>query len=153
MGNKLIINSPNMSIETLYSPNTSIGRIAYLIREAVARITPSLLHDVFTHLQSVSDYSKPATANMGIEHMNAVVSNLTLFQTSEISFGNGFFAGGSPETMRPKIERGHGQFRFLVISPIQKDDGVELVLGTLPEELKMKTDEEFMKYAKLVDCQ
>jgi hypothetical protein len=143
-----------MPIETLCSPNTSIGQIAYLIREAAARITPSLVHDAFTLLQSMSDYSKPATANMGIEHMNAMVSNLMLFQTSEISFGEAFFARGSPEAMRPQIERGHSRFRFLVISPTRKDGSVELVLGTLPEELKMlRTDGEFTKYAKLVDSQ
>jgi hypothetical protein len=155
MGSMLILSRITMPIETLCSPSTSIGRIAYLLREAAATITPSLVHDVFTLLRSMSDYSKPATANMGIEHMNAMISNLMLFQTSEISFGNGFFAGGgSPEAMRPQIERGHRRFRFLVIYPMRSDGGVELVLGTLPEELKMfKTDEEFMKYAQLVDSQ
>ncbi|KAF1982044.1 acetyl-CoA synthetase-like protein [Aulographum hederae CBS 113979] len=152
MGSMLILNRPTMCIETLCSPDTSIGRIAYVLREAAARITPSLVHDAFTLLQSMPDYSKPATANMGIEHMNAMVSNLMLFQTKEISFGDAFFAGGSPEAMRPQIERGHRRFRFLVVSPMREDGGVELVLGTLPEELKMlKADEEFMKYAKLVD--
>jgi hypothetical protein len=152
MGSMLIMNRQTMPIQTLCSPETSIGRIAYLIHEAAARITPSLVHDAFTLLQSLSDYSKPATANMGIEHMNAMISNLILFQTSDISFGDAFFSGGSPEAMRPQIERGHRRFRFLVVSPMREDGGVELVLGTLPEELKMlKTDEEFMKYVKLVD--
>lgn len=154
MGSMLILNRLTMPIETLCSPQTSIGRIAYLIREAAARITPSLVHDAFTLLRSMSDYSKPATANMGIEHMNAMVSNMMLFQTNEISFGDAFFAGGSPEAMRPQIERGHRRFRFLVISPMREDGGIELVLGSLPEELKMlKTDEELTKYAKLVDSQ
>lgn len=154
MGSMLILNRLAMPIETLCSPDTSVGRIAYLIREAAARINPSLVHDAFTLLRSMSDYSKPATANMGIEHMNAMVSNMMLFQTSEISFGDAFFTGGCPKAMRPQIERGHRRFRFLVISPMRKDGSVELVLGTLPEELKMlKTDEEFTKYAKLVDSQ
>jgi hypothetical protein len=154
MGSMLILNRVTMPIETLCSPNTSIGQIASLIREAAARITPSLVHDAFALLRSMSDYSKPATANMGIEHMNAMVSNMMLFETREISFGDAFFAGGSPETMRPQIERGHRRFRFLVISPMRQDGGVELVLGTLPEELKMlRTDEEFTKYAQLVDSQ
>lgn len=152
MGSMLILNRPTMPIETLCSPSTTIGRIAYVIREAAARITPSLVHDAFTLLQSMTDYSKPATANMGIEHMNAMVSNLMLFQTSDITFGDGLFVGGRPEAMRPQIERGHRRFRFLVINPKRKDGGVELVFGTLPEELKMlKTDEEFTRYAQLVD--
>lgn len=152
MGSMLIMNRTTMSIETLCSPETSIGQIACLIRDAAARVTPSLVHDAFTLLRSMTDYSKPATANMGIEHMNAMISNMMLFQTSDISFGGAFFAGGSPEAMRPQIERGHRRFRFLIISPMRKDGGVELVLGTLPEELKMlQTDEEFMKHAKLLD--
>lgn len=152
MGSLLIMNRPTMSIETLCAPDTSVARIAGVIRESATRITPRLVHDTFTLLQSMSDYSKPATANMGIEHMNAMISNMMLFQTSEISFGDSFFAGGSPEAMRPQIERGHKRFRFLVISPLRKDGGVELVMGTLPEELKMlMSDEEFTKYAVLLD--
>jgi aryl carrier-like protein len=155
MGSMLILSRLAMPIETLCSSDTSTGHIAYRLREAAACITPSLVRDTFTLLRSMSDYSKPATANMGIEHMNAMISNMMLFQTSEISFGDGFFAGGgTPEAMRPQIERGHRRFRFLVIYPMRDDGGVELVLGTLPEELKMlKTDGEFTRYAKLVDSQ
>lgn len=124
-----------------------------MLRESAARITPSLVHDAFTLLQSLPDHSRFSTANMGLAHMHAMISNMILFQTSEISFGDKFFNnGGSPETMRPQLERGNGRFRFLVIFPMKKDGGVELVLGTFPEELEMfKKDAEFTKYAKLVD--
>ncbi|KNB09128.1 hypothetical protein FOXG_09770 [Fusarium oxysporum f. sp. lycopersici 4287] len=152
MGSLLVMNRPVMPIETLCSPETNISQIARVIREAAARITPSVVHDTFTLLRSMTDYSKPATANMGLEHMNAMISNMMLFQTSDISFGDSLFEGGSPEAMRPQIERGHRRFRFLVISPMRKDGGVELVLGTLPEELNMlMSDEEFTKYAVLLD--
>ena len=153
MGSMLILNRPNMPVETLCSPETSIGRIAYLLREAAARITPSLVHDAFTLLRSLPDYSRFTDACMGIEGMHAMLSNLMLFQTSEISFGDKFFAGGgSPEAMRPQVERLNKRFRFLVIYPMKDDGGVELSLGTFPEELEMlRTDKEFTKYAKLMD--
>lgn len=153
MGSMLILNRPNLPVETLCSPSTSIGRIAYLLREAAARITPSLVHDTFTLLQSLPDHSKFSIACAGLSGMNAMISNLMLFSTSEMSFGDKIFAGGgSPAAMRPQIERGHRRFRFLVIYPMKSDGGVELVMGTSPEELEMlKTDEEFMKYAMLVD--
>lgn len=82
-----------------------------------------------------------------------MISNLMLFQPSEISFGDGIFAnGGSPEALRPQIERGNRRFRFLVIHPMRKDGGVELVLGSLPDEMEMlKKDHEFMRYAMLLD--
>lgn len=153
MGSMLILNRPNMPVETLCSPETSIGRIACLLREAAACITPALVHDAFTLLQSLPDYSRFTTACMGLAGMHAMISNLMLFQTSEISFGDEFFAnGGSPEAMRPQIERGHKRFRFLVIYPMKPDGGVELALGTCPEELEMlQTDEQFTKYAELMD--
>lgn len=153
MGSMLILNRPNMPTETLCSPETSIGRIAYHLREAAANITPSLVHDAFTLLRSLPDYSKFTIACIGLTGMHAMISNLMLFQTSEISFGDAFFAdGGSPAALRPQIERGHKRFRFLVIYPMKNDGGVELVMGTNPEELEMlKTDEEFTKYAKLMD--
>ena len=155
MGSLLILNRPNMPVETLCSPKTSVGRIALVLREAAARLTPSLVHDAFTLLESMPDYnnSRFSLACMGLGGMHAMISNLMLFQTSEISFGDGFFAnGGSPEALRPQIERGHKRFRFLVIHPMRSDGGVELVLGTNPEELEMLTrDEEFTRYAQLVD--
>ncbi|KAJ5197404.1 hypothetical protein N7449_007883 [Penicillium cf. viridicatum] len=85
------------------------------------------------------------TANMGLEHMNAMISNMMLFPTNEICFGDAFFAnGGLPESLRPQLERGNGRFRFLVIFPIREDGGIELAFGTHPEELEMfQADEEF----------
>ena len=153
MGSLLLVNRPSMPVKTLCSPETSIGRVAYLLREAAARFTPSLVHDAFTLLQSLPDYGTFTNACMGLEGMHAMISNLMLFQPSEISFGDGFFAnGGSPETMRPQFETANKHFRFLVIYPLRKDGGVELVLGTRPEELEiLKTDEEFTRYAKLID--
>ncbi|KAL8673291.1 MAG: hypothetical protein Q9168_002289 [Polycauliona sp. 1 TL-2023] len=153
MGSMLILNRISMGIETLCSPNTSIGHIARVMREASARLTPSLVHDAFTLLQTLPDHDRFTTACMGVAGMHAMISNLMLFQTSEISFGNGIFGGGgSPAAMRPQIERGHRRFRFLVIYPMKEDGGVELVLGTRGEELSMlTTDAEFMQYAKLVD--
>lgn len=137
MGSMLILNRPNMPIETLCSPETSIGSIAYLVREAAARITPSLVHDAFTLMQSLPDHSRFTTACMGLEGMHAMISNLMLFDTSEISFGDGFFAhGGSPAAMRPLVERGHKRFRFLVIHPMRDDGGVELGLARMLKSCK-----------------
>jgi aryl carrier-like protein len=153
MGSMLVLNRSSMSIETLCSPQTSIARIAQLLRSAASRITPSLVHDAFTLLQSLPDYDRFSTANMGLSHMHAMISNMMLFQPNEISFGDTFFSnGGSPESMRPQLERGNGRFRFLVIFPMRKDGGLELVMGTFPEEREMlETDDEFTRYAKLVD--
>ena len=90
---------------------------------------------------------------MGLEHMHAMISNMLLFPAEEIRFGDVFFGnGGSPESMRPQLERGNGRFRFLAIFPIKRDGGVELALGTHAEELEMlRRDEEFMKNADIVD--
>jgi Phosphopantetheine attachment site len=153
MGSMLILNRSSMPINELCSPKTSIGRVAYLLRQSAARINPSVVHDAFTILQSLPDHRRFSTANMGLEHMHAMISNMMMFPTDAICFGGGFFAnGGLMESIRPQLERGNGRFRFLVIFPMTKDGDVELVLGTHPEELAMlKTDEEFVKYADLVD--
>jgi hypothetical protein len=154
MGSMLLLNRQSMPLEKLCDPQTSLGSIAYLLREVATRLCPSLFHDAYTLLNSLPNYDNFTIANMGIRgHFNAMISNLMLFQTSEISFGNNLFAnGGSPDAMRPQVERGHKHFRFLVIYPMKSDGSAELGLGTLPEELEMlKTDEEFTKYATLVD--
>ncbi len=152
MGNMFVRNWSHMPVKTLCSSEISVGRVACLIREAAARITPSLVHDVFTLLQSVPDYTMCNSAAVGLTGMHASLTNMLLFPTSEVSFGSEFFAnGGSPDTMRPQIERFSTNFRLLVILPMREDGGVELLLGTLPEEFEMlTTDEEFTRYAKLM---
>ncbi|CAG9952781.1 unnamed protein product [Clonostachys rosea f. rosea IK726] len=154
MGSTLLLNRSSMPVETICSPETSVGQVAYLLRQSAARITPQVVHDAFTILQSLPDHTRFSTANMGTEHMHAMISNMMLFPTSEINFGEQIFANaGSPESMRPQLDRGSGRFRFLLIFPMKKDGGVELVLGTHPEELEMfKADEEFTKYAELVEA-
>jgi aryl carrier-like protein len=156
MGSMLVMNRAGMSLKELVSPHTSVAKIACVLREAAARITPSLFSDCFTLLRAMPHYEPKgqfSLADMGLEGMHAMISNMILFQPGEISFGEGFFAGGgSPEVLRPQIQRGSSLFRFLVVHPLRSDGGVELVLGTLPEELEMlKTDEEFARFATLAD--
>nr|POE54266.1 non-canonical non-ribosomal peptide synthetase fub8 [Quercus suber] len=156
MGSLLVMNRPQIAVHELVSPSTSIARVALLLREAAARVTPSLLSDAFNILKEIPTYDPAeqfSLADMGLDGFHAMISNMILFQPGEISFGDAFFGnGGSPESLRPQIERGANRFRFLVIYPMRKDGGVELALGTLPEELEMlKEDGEFMKYARLMD--
>ena len=152
MGSCLVTNRPWMPVEELCAPGTTIGRIAYLVRQAAARITPSLVHDAFTLLQSVPDYSMLTNACMGLAGMHAMMNNLMLFQTGDISFGGEFFANeGVPDTMRLQMDRFNTAFRLLIILPMREDGGVELLLGTLPEEFDILTaDEEFIKYARFI---
>lgn len=153
MGSMLIMSRSGMPIEKLCSAETTIGEVANVLRETASRITPTLVHDAFTILESLPDHVRFSTANMGLDHMHAMISNLMLFPLSGVNFGSSLFANnGSPEEMRPLVNRGNGRFRFFIINPIRKDGSVEFVLGTHPEELKMlQDDEHFVKYAKLVD--
>lgn len=153
MGSMLIMSRTTLPAAALCADETSLGHISQELRNTAARITPSLVHDAFTILQSLPDHTRFSTANMGLHHMHAMISNLILFQLSEINFGEKLFANhGSPEVMRPQLVRGNGRFRFLIISPMKKDGAVELVLGTFPEELEFfKADKEFNSYAKFVD--
>ncbi|KAI7968688.1 hypothetical protein EIK77_005704 [Talaromyces pinophilus] len=153
MGSMLILNRSTMPIETLCSDDTSIGRVAYMLRQSAARITPSLVHDAFSILQSLPNHNRFSTANMGLEHMHAMISNMMLFPSNEVCFGDAYFANrGIPESLRPQLERGNGRFRFLVIFPIREDGGIEFCFGMHPEELEaFLADKELMKYAELVD--
>ncbi|KAJ5711113.1 Isocyanide synthase-NRPS hybrid crmA [Penicillium malachiteum] len=143
-----------MPIKTLCLDQTTIGRVAHVLRESAVRITPSVVHNAFSLLQSLPNHKRFSTANMGLKHMNAMISNMMLFPTNGVCFGNTFFSnGGSPESLRPQLEHANGRFQFLVILPIRKDGGVELVFGTHPEELEMlQADKDFTKYSELLSA-
>lgn len=152
MGSLLLLNRVIIPVEELCAEETTIGSIVERLRQSTTRFTPQLQQDAFTVLQSLPDHSRFSTANMGVEHMNTMISNMMLFTMDELCFGSSLFANqGLPESMRPQIERGNGRFRFNVIYPMRPDGGLELVLGTHPEELEMlKSDKEFMRYAEFI---
>lgn len=152
MGNLLVVNRPTIPVATLCDPDTTVGQIAQVLRAAAVHITPSLVHDAFTLLQSVPDYTKVTTACMGLEGMHTMVNNMMLFQTSGISFGDEFLDNdGVPHTMRVQMDIFNPAFRMLIIHPLREDGGIELVVGTLPEELDaLMADDEFIRYCALV---
>ncbi|KAM7208256.1 chloramphenicol acetyltransferase-like domain protein [Naviculisporaceae sp. PSN 640] len=152
MGSCLVTNRPYLPVQELCSPSTSLSSIASIFRAAAAHITPSLVHDAFTLLQSVPDYTMITNACMGLSGMHCMMNNMMLFRTDEISFGGEFLAAnGVPETMRIQMDRFNTAFRLLVILPMRKDGGIELLLGTLPEEFAMLiNDKEFMEYAEFL---
>ncbi|KAH6957909.1 hypothetical protein BKA56DRAFT_501784 [Ilyonectria sp. MPI-CAGE-AT-0026] len=149
MGNLIVINRPFMPVETLCSPETSIGRIASVIREAAARIKPQLVHDAYTLVQTVPDYTQLRYAFMRLDGLDTMFTNMMLFPTSEVSFGGQLFDnGGVLDALRPLTDGFNTAFRLCFILPMRKDGGVEFQFGTFPEELKMlMEDEEFAKYA------
>ncbi|KAI1266947.1 transferase family protein [Xylariaceae sp. FL1019] len=153
MGSLLLFNRPSMPVETFCSPSTSVAQVARLIRDAGARITPQVAHDTFCLYQNIEDRSRFGGAGVGLEHMHTLISNVMMFSTDELGFGERLFDdGGIPFTMRPQLERHVGRFRINVIFPMTKDGSVELVCGTHPEELDMlQKDEEFSRYADLID--
>ncbi|KAK1704900.1 uncharacterized protein BDZ83DRAFT_594754 [Colletotrichum acutatum] len=152
MGNLVVINRPSMPVATLCGTETTVAQIAQVLRAAAVHITPSLVHDAFTLLQSVPDYTKVTTACMGMEGMHTAVNNLMLFQTNAISFGDEFLDdGGVPSAMRVQMDAINAAFRMLVIHPLREDGGIELVIGTLPEELDvLLADGEFTGYCRFV---
>ncbi|KAL1796164.1 hypothetical protein ACET3X_004704 [Alternaria dauci] len=101
MGSLLTLNRTSMPLDELCAPTTSIARIAQVLRASATRMTPALIHDAFTLLQSLPDHSRFSTANMGLDHMHAMISNMILFQMNEINFGSTYFGNeGMPESPR-----------------------------------------------------
>ncbi|KAF5250787.1 hypothetical protein FANTH_4059 [Fusarium anthophilum] len=152
MGNLVIINRPSMPVATLCGTGTTVGQVGQVLRAAAVHITPSLVHDAFTLLQSVPDYSKVTTACMGMDGMHVAVNNLMLFQTSAISFGDELLDdGGVPSAMRIQMDAINAAFRMVVIHPLREDGGIEFVVGMLPEELDaILADGEFTRYCRFI---
>nr|POE93187.1 non-canonical non-ribosomal peptide synthetase fub8 [Quercus suber] len=147
----VFINRLHMSLKELCSPKTSIARIALVLREAASRINSSLVHDTYTVLRADRDIAVHIAARMRRERMYAMLNNMMLFQTGGIEFGGKFFADrGALSAMRFRIDWVN-TIELLVILPMRKDGGVELLLGAPPEELDMlMKDEMFGKYASFM---
>ncbi|KAJ5272911.1 Isocyanide synthase-NRPS hybrid crmA [Penicillium angulare] len=85
---------PRHTLVTLCSDNTTIGCVAYLLRESAPRLTPSVVHDALSILQSLPNHERTSTANMGLEQMHAMISNMMLSPSNEACFGESLFANG-----------------------------------------------------------
>ncbi|KAJ3579990.1 hypothetical protein NPX13_g582 [Xylaria arbuscula] len=149
MGTTVLYKRPSMTLEALCAPGTTISRVARLLREYGSLVSPQLVHDVFNLCQNVEDYTRSSLASIGREHMNLAITNIMMFQTDDLNFGERFFAnGGAPETMRLALDRHGDKIRAIAVLPITKDGAVEFVVGTIPEELDMLlADEEFTRTA------
>lgn len=153
MGNLLIVNRLSISIDSLCSPSTSIGRIALLIRQAASRVTPQVMHDSYALLQRVNDYTQLRYAFMKMYGFDLMITNMMLFPATAVAFGQGLFAneGGVPDVVRPLLGGFNTAFRMCLILPMRSDGGVDLQLGLFPEEFKMmRQDKEFARYATLL---
>ncbi|KAF5980296.1 nonribosomal peptide synthetase MxcG (component of the myxochelin iron transport regulon) [Fusarium bulbicola] len=155
MANCVVMNRQHMSVAELCSSQTSLYKIAQICREARTRIHQELVHDAFSLLHTIEDNS-PGNHTTGFlsqgiqDGPHSLFNNLMLFQASDIGpFGGDIFE--APEAVRVQMDWLNKAFRSLFILPMRKDGGVELLLGTLPEELDaMKNDGEFMQFAEFL---
>ncbi|UZP37004.1 hypothetical protein NXS19_004820 [Fusarium pseudograminearum] len=155
MANSVIMNRQQMSVSKLCSSETTIYEIAQICREARTRIDQELVHDAFGLLHTIQDNSPgnhtTAFLGQGIQDgPHSLFNNMMLFHAKDI----GVFGGntlGAPDAVRVQMDWLNKAFRSLFILPIREDGGVELLLGTLPEELDaMRNDEEFMQFAEFL---
>lgn len=155
MGNCVIMNRLYMPVSELCSPQTEIYKIAQVFREARNRVNQELVHDAFSLLHKIPDNSpgnhSAAFISQGVQDgWHSVINNLLLFQTSDMGpFGAEVFE--APEAVRLQMDGLNKAFRVLFIHPMREDGGVELMLGTFPEELNaMVNDGEFTQFAEFM---
>lgn len=150
MGYMLVVNRLSISIDTLCSDSTSIGRIALLIRQAAPRVTSQVVHESYALLERVEDYTQLRYAFMKLHGFDLMITNMMLFPASAVTFGDNLFANeaGVPDVIRPLLGGFNKAFRMCIILPMRDDGGVDLQLGLFPEEFEMiSQDKEFARYA------
>lgn len=155
MANCVIMNRQHMSVSELCSSQTPLHKIAQICREARTRLDQELVHDAFSLLHTIQDNSpgNHATAFLGQgiqDGPHSLFNNMMLFQASDLGpFGGDVFE--APDAVRVQMDWLNKAFRSLFILPMRQDGGVELTLGTLPEELDaMMNDSEFMQFAQFL---
>lgn len=155
MGNCVIMNRLYMPVSELCSSQTGLYKIAQVFREARNRVNQELVHDAFSLLHMIPDNSpgnhSAAFIGQGVQDgWHSVINNLLLFQTSDMGpFGADVFE--APEAVRLQMDGLNNAFRVLFIHPMREDGGVELMLGTFPEELHaMINDGQFTQFAEFM---
>ncbi|RMJ02432.1 hypothetical protein CDV36_015299 [Fusarium kuroshium] len=155
MANCVIMNRQYMSVSELCSSQTALCKIAQVCREARNRVNQELVHDAFSLLHAIPDNSpgshSTAFLGQGVQDgWHSLFNNMMLFQASDMGpFGGDVFE--APEAVRLQMDWLNKAFRGLFIYPMREDGGVELMLGTLPEELDaMMNDGEFTQFAEFL---
>jgi len=156
LGNAVMISRCSMPLLTLTAPysQTSLKDIAACVRRAAARIDIQLVHDAYTLLETVPDYTALKYAFMETNSLDVMISSTLLLPLQELAFGGEFFEDdGCPELFRPLMDGLNSGFRLCVVLPMTRSGGVRLLVGLFPEELEvMLNDKEFEKYALFL-CQ
>jgi hypothetical protein len=155
VGNAVMIARASMSLLRLTAPysETPLKDIATIVRKASACIGTQLVHDAYTLLKTVPDYTDLNYSFMTALSLDVCISAVMLLPVRDISFGDEFFEDeGRADSWRPMMDGfNSGGFRLCYILPITKAGGVKLHAGLFPEELeKILEDEDFTKYATYI---
>ncbi|KAM7195495.1 acetyl-CoA synthetase-like protein [Rhypophila sp. PSN 637] len=168
MGNLMLFNRLPLPVDVL-TKEISIAGVAQKIREVASLVNAELFHDAYALSQSdaVQDYSQLKYSFMRHENFDLALTNIMLFEIGEVlDFGGKIFGEGKVLTEEgDEIKAGAGgpvalrmlhgvqnsAHRLVIILPMRKDGGVEILLGTFEEEKDaMLKDEEWMRYASLM---
>jgi hypothetical protein len=150
-GNAIMIPKASMPLLKLTAPysETPLKEIATVVRRASAPINTQLVHDAYTLLKTVPDYTALNYSFMDTLSLDVAITSILLLPIQEIVFGGEFFDDdGHAEHGRPLMDGFNSGFRLCSVLPLTSAGGVKLLAGMFPEELeKMLEDEDFARYA------
>ncbi|KAI0506894.1 transferase family-domain-containing protein [Xylaria bambusicola] len=153
MGTLVFITTTRMTMGKLTSAETSLAEIATAIRLSVDAVTSKRMQEAFGLARALPDYGDslkfPFATFAGAEACFTSWVGLSAF---DISFGDVLFAnGGCADYLRPPRREFDAFCRRVVILPMQKSGGFEILVTLKEEEMGLlEKDLEFVRYAKVV---
>ncbi|KAK5631623.1 hypothetical protein RRF57_007337 [Xylaria bambusicola] len=153
MGTLVFITTTRMTIGKLTSTDTSLAEIATAIRLSVDAVTSKRMQEAFGLARALPDYGDslkfPFATFAGAEACFTSWVGLSAF---DISFGDVLFAnGGCADYLRPPRREFDAFCRRVVILPMQKSGGFEILVTLKEEEMDLlEKDIEFIRHAKVV---
>ncbi|KAJ3580033.1 hypothetical protein NPX13_g532 [Xylaria arbuscula] len=153
LGTLVFITTTKMTMGKLTGPDTSLAEIATAVRLSVDSVTSERMQEAFGLARVLPDYGDslrfPFATFAGAEACFTSWVGLSAF---DISFGDALFAnGGCADYLRPPRREFDAFCRRVVILPMQRSGGFEILVTLKEEEMSfLEKDAEFIRYAKVV---
>ncbi|KAF2993296.1 hypothetical protein E8E14_001125 [Neopestalotiopsis sp. 37M] len=150
LGNFTLMNRCEQELSSLTNDQYILGRIAQEIHAVSAAATHEAVLGAYAIARGVKDLAiLPHGSGSGLQSFDNVITSLITYPMEDVRFGGSFLSnGGKPDALRPLMEGWNKSGRFCFVLPRKANGGVEFVLNTTPEEMRiMLQDDEFNRYA------
>ncbi|RYP61518.1 hypothetical protein DL770_009772 [Monosporascus sp. CRB-9-2] len=151
LGNVIFFATSTLPLSVVTAPSATLTSLALALRTSLDSYTVSDMRQSFGIAQDIADYSTLTYTFAGLSGATMNVSTTLQAPIFTLDFGPAFGVGGTGnlECIRVFKDELDQAFRRVLVMPMMKDGGFEILVALFEDEMnRLLADEEWAKYVQ-----